>query len=560
MAICPSCLTKYEGDVITCAKDGVALVPEETFAAVDKDLVPGDLVGEYKIEEKIGEGGFGAVYRAVHPVIGKHAAVKVLGRQFSANATMVSRFISEARAVNQIRHRNIVDIFSFGALPDGRQYYIMELLEGMPFDRYLDQQKRLTLAQALPILRGIARALDAAHAKGILHRDLKPENVFLVFDEDRRVEPKLLDFGLVKLMAEASGSGSGNHRTKTGTPMGTPYYMSPEQCRGLEVDRRTDVYAFGALIFQVLTGEVPFNGDSSMDVLVKHMTHVPPAASERCLDVSPAVDPIIAKMMAKEPADRPSSLGECIDRLVTAQGDIPLGEAATIPHAANLMSPFHASHRRLETVPTVIDDGKSQPGSAQVRIAAAGQSLLGSESDVPASAPVKPRRLLPFIAAGGLAAVVAVAIALSLNGGAKPAASTPASGGAGVVQEPPQAKAAQSAAQPVGSTAQAPAAEDVKIRIDGAPAGAMVSADGKELGAAPGPFTMKNGVETKLVVTAKGYKTKELTVKASPDLVVSVSLERLLNVTGMPKGGAGAAPGKGKVIHSDLEGFDSNSK
>jgi eukaryotic-like serine/threonine-protein kinase len=161
-SICPSCLTKYEGDTATCAKDGTALVPETTFAAVDKDLVPGDAVGEYQIERKIGEGGFGAVYRAVHPVIGKQAAVKVLGRQFSANATMVSRFIAEARAVNQIRHRNIVDIFSFGALPDGRQYYIMELLEGTPFDKYLDQQKRLSLAQAMPILRGIARALDAA--------------------------------------------------------------------------------------------------------------------------------------------------------------------------------------------------------------------------------------------------------------------------------------------------------------------------------------------------------------------------------------------------------------
>src|SRR5688500_14886783 len=182
MVICPSCLTKYEGDATACAKDGTALVPEATFAAVDKDLHPGDTVGEYRIEEKIGEGGFGAVYRALHPVIGKHGAVKVLGRQFSANAAMVSRFIAEARAVNQIRHRNIVDIFSFGALPDGRQYYIMEMLEGMPFDKYLDKQKRLSLAQALPVLRGVARALDAAHGTGILHRDLKPENVFLMFD------------------------------------------------------------------------------------------------------------------------------------------------------------------------------------------------------------------------------------------------------------------------------------------------------------------------------------------------------------------------------------------
>src|SRR5262249_42907069 len=185
-------------------------------------------VGEYRTESKLGEGGFGGVYNAVHPLIGKSAAIKVLSRQFSSNPQMVSRFIAEARAVNQIRHRNIIDIFSFGQLADGRQYYVMELLDGVPFDRYLAEHKRLTLTQAAPILRGVARALDAAHGKGILHRDLKPENVYLVFDEDGGVEAKLLDFGLVKLLGDPSGS----HRTKTGTPMGTPYYMSPEQCRG----------------------------------------------------------------------------------------------------------------------------------------------------------------------------------------------------------------------------------------------------------------------------------------------------------------------------------------
>lgn len=546
MAICPSCLSRYEGDATTCAKDGMALVPDETFAAVDKDLAPGDLVGEYKIETKIGVGGFGAVYRASHPVIGKTAAVKVLGRQFSANAGMVSRFIAEARAVNQIRHRNIVDIFSFGALPDGRQYYIMELLDGTPFDRYLDEQKRLSVAQALPILRGIARALDAAHGKGILHRDLKPENVFLVFDEDGRVEPKLLDFGLVKLMADDSGS----HRTKTGTPMGTPYYMSPEQCRGLEVDRRTDVYAFGAMIFQVLTGEVPFNGDSSMDVLVKHMTAAPPAASSRCLDVSPTVDPVLARMMAKEPADRPSSLGECIDLLAQAANlGRPSVESVKLPAPGSSPVLSQPSQRRLETVPTVIDDGSSHAGSSPVRIVAGSQTMLDSESDVTA-APVKPLRAVPFLVAT-VAAVLALAaggaVFMSVQSAPTPP-STPAS--TGVVQTP-LATSASVAAPAEKASEPTTVDEDVLVRIVGAPAGAIVTADGKELGPAPGPFTMKSGTETKLTVSAKGYKAKDLTVKAAPDLVVNVSLDRQIAV-GTPKG----APGK-KGIHSDLEGFDS---
>ena len=145
MAICPTCMTKYPDSVASCTHDGEQLVPEEAFAYVDRDLAPGDQVGEYRIEGKLGEGGFGAVFRAIHPVIGKHAAIKVLSRQFSANPQMVSRFIAEARAVNQIRHRNIIDIFAFGQLPDGRQYYVMELLDGTTFDKYLHSNQRLTL-------------------------------------------------------------------------------------------------------------------------------------------------------------------------------------------------------------------------------------------------------------------------------------------------------------------------------------------------------------------------------------------------------------------------------
>src|SRR6185503_18557062 len=143
------------------------------FAGVEPDLAPGHPVGEYRIETKLGEGGFGSVYRAVHPLIGKAAAIKVLNRQYSSNPAMVGRFIAEARAVNQIRNRNIIDIFSFGTLDDGRQYYVMELLEGMTFDRYIKQKGRLTPEETVLILRGVARALDAAHAAGIAHRDLK---------------------------------------------------------------------------------------------------------------------------------------------------------------------------------------------------------------------------------------------------------------------------------------------------------------------------------------------------------------------------------------------------
>ena len=167
-------------------------------------------------------------------MIGKSAAIKVVKRQYGANPEMTSRFVSEARAVNQIRHRNIIDIFNFGNLEDGRPYYVMELLDGQTLDALLEERGRMTFTEAQPILRQLARALAAAHAAGIAHRDLKPENVFVAFDEDGHPTPKLLDFGLAKLL----GEGASLHRTRSGVPMGTPLYMSPEQVYGKDVDHR----------------------------------------------------------------------------------------------------------------------------------------------------------------------------------------------------------------------------------------------------------------------------------------------------------------------------------
>src|SRR5688572_1132212 len=148
---------------------------EDLHSPAEPDLEAGAKVGEYVVEEKIGEGGFGTVFRAAHPLIGKQVAIKVLSRRFSADPEMVSRFVAEARAVNQIRHRNIIDIFAFGQLEDGRHYYVMELLDGATLDAHLEQVGRMGLEEAVPILRSLAKALDAAHAKGIAHRDLKPE-------------------------------------------------------------------------------------------------------------------------------------------------------------------------------------------------------------------------------------------------------------------------------------------------------------------------------------------------------------------------------------------------
>ncbi|RYE83832.1 MAG: serine/threonine protein kinase, partial [Myxococcales bacterium] len=282
------------------------------------ELHRGDVVGEYRVESKLGEGGFGAVYGAVHPLIGKAAAIKVLHRQYSSSPQMVGRFAAEARAVNQIRHRNIIDIFSFGALPDGRQYYVMELLEGMTFDRFLDERGPLPPAVALPILRQMARALDAAHAAGIAHRDLKPENIFLVMDGDGDIFPKLLDFGIAKLLHDDASPESGSVKTRTGTPMGTPYYMSPEQCRGHNVDHRTDIYSFGVMTFKVLTGQVPFDAPAVVELLYRHLSETPPLPSSVRPELGTTFDAPVQRMLEKDPARRPPTVTAAVDGLIEA--------------------------------------------------------------------------------------------------------------------------------------------------------------------------------------------------------------------------------------------------
>ncbi|MBW2454871.1 MAG: protein kinase [Deltaproteobacteria bacterium] len=302
-----------------------------------EDLQPGAVVGEYCIERPIGEGSFGKVYAAIHPVIGKSAAVKVLGIEYASKPQFVSRFVEEARAVNLIRHRHIVDIFGFGSLPDGRPYFVMELLEGVPLGDYLKQRGRLPLGEALPILHKVARALDAAHGAGIAHRDLKPDNVFLSFDEDGTCYPKLLDFGIAKLM----GSSPAGHRTATGTPMGTPLYMSPEQCKGESVDHRTDIYAFGILVYQVLTGRLPFDVNSVAEIMMAHLSQDPAPMSTVASDLPATLDGPVLQMLAKQPQDRPPRIGAAMEALVAAarQAGLVVPSVAASEAASPLAAP-----------------------------------------------------------------------------------------------------------------------------------------------------------------------------------------------------------------------------
>ncbi|HWN67202.1 MAG TPA: serine/threonine-protein kinase, partial [Haliangium sp.] len=307
--------------------------PSASIALNRESLVDiGHRVGEYEIEAKIGEGGFGSVFRAVHPVIGKVVAIKVLHRRYSAQPEMVRRFVAEARAVNQIRHRNIIDIFAFGQLEDGRHYYVMEYLEGATLEQHITQGGPMGLAESIPILRRLARALDAAHAKGIAHRDLKPDNVFMAVDEDGGCQPKLLDFGIAKLLAEEAPE---KFKTRTGAPIGTPQYMSPEQCRGRGVDHRTDIYGFGIIAYRMLTGVLPFDGEDYMEILLAHLQQEPRPPSTIVSNLPDGVDEAIHWMLQKDPAERPPNLATAVRSLETAAeaAGIPLPRASLVARA-----------------------------------------------------------------------------------------------------------------------------------------------------------------------------------------------------------------------------------
>ncbi|HEY5282369.1 MAG TPA: serine/threonine-protein kinase [Polyangia bacterium] len=302
-------------------------------AALGTKLTAGTKVGEYQVLARIGEGGMGTVYSAVHPIIGKKVAIKVLAARLAKNKNAISRFVLEARAVNDIQHPGLVDIFSFGQLTDGRHYYVMEFLEGRNLGDVLRERIRLPMVEAIPIFLEVGRALVAVHLKGIVHRDLKPENILLLAAElPGGQKVKLVDFGLAKLVDGVPAHLSeGGPRTAAGVNVGTPHYMSPEQCRGLKVDARADLYSLGVLLYETLTGRLPFDGPTALDIWQAHVERAPePPCNVVPGAVSPALNAIILRLLAKQADHRIQTAGEFCAALEELGAD-GRGRPAAVP-------------------------------------------------------------------------------------------------------------------------------------------------------------------------------------------------------------------------------------
>jgi serine/threonine-protein kinase len=298
--------------------------------AIDPDaLRPGTFAGSYVLKRELASGGGGTVYEAQHRLLGRRAAVKVLRRELASSPQMVARFLREALAVNMIKHPNIVDIYEFGELPDGRPFYVMELLEGTDLRSVLHDQGRISPPEVLEYLEPVCSALEAAHARGIVHRDLKASNIFIVAATSngdntapKRVV-KLLDFGIAKLLhPDAAEAGL----TMVGTRLGTSYTMAPEQIRGDAIDERADIYALGVVLYHLLTGQYPFRAETMADIERQHLEAPAPRPSH-VAPLSPALDAVVLRSMEKV-ADRrfpnARSFWEALREAVgTTKADVP---------------------------------------------------------------------------------------------------------------------------------------------------------------------------------------------------------------------------------------------
>ncbi|MBK7396857.1 MAG: serine/threonine protein kinase [Myxococcales bacterium] len=288
----------------------------------DAPLEPGAIVAGYRIERLLGFGGMGAVYAAVHPIIGKRAAIKVIQTHAAQSKSGIERFVQEARLVNQIRHPAIVDVFGFDALPDGRPVLLMELLEGETLGQLLTRRGRIEVAETVQLMLPVLDALSAAHTAGVIHRDLKPENLFVVRAHDGRLTARVLDFGIAKLVDAPPGSGL---TSMSGGQLGTPKYMSPEQCRGEPIDGRSDLYAIGLILFEMLAGRSPYPGGSPAEFLGQHL-YAEPARLGAYATLDPRLEGLVMGLLRKDRERRPASALAVLEQLRSVE----LGASVTM--------------------------------------------------------------------------------------------------------------------------------------------------------------------------------------------------------------------------------------
>ncbi|HEU4594402.1 MAG TPA: serine/threonine-protein kinase [Pyrinomonadaceae bacterium] len=348
MLECPQCGRLYASDVSECPEDGTVLRADPTVAA---DIPVDPLVGrtfddKYRLDARLGEGGMGTVYRATHLLIERPVAVKVLNPRMVTDEAARERFRREARASGRIQHSNAVAVTDFGETRDGLVYIVMELLEGRPLRELLARESPLDPARAVSLMLQAAAAVAAAHEAGVIHRDLKPGNIFVVQRPHVPHIVKVLDFGIAKLGADPTDGGEGNPintLTGTGVMIGTPRYMSPEQCDGAPLTPASDVYSLGVILYEMLTGQTPFTGATPLALALKHSSEPPRSLREIVPTVPPPLEEVVLRALAKSPQERPQDAGEFRRELYY------VAERLGLEHSAGFSAPTIESLRDAGT-------------------------------------------------------------------------------------------------------------------------------------------------------------------------------------------------------------------
>ena len=431
---CPTCKESFPNGAF-CARDGTALV-----ATALASLVGQVLADRYRIVRLLGEGGMGQVYEAQHLNINKRFAIKMLRPEVIGSPQSLQRFRQEAWAASSIGHENIVEIDDFATLPSGQVYLAMEFLDGQSLAERIRDGQPLAQADAVAVMIAVAHGLAAAHDKGIVHRDMKPENIFLARKGGRAVA-KILDFGIAKM----TGSEESAHLTRTGAIFGTPLYMSPEQAKGKPADARADVYAVGVILYELLTGSVPFGGESSVEILSQHIGALPLPLSQVAADraIAPALEELVLRALEKEPAARLSSMAELAQGLEAVAATLPQ------PDLANLVTapPAPPTGWNAQLATPGLGAGVTRPRPAARTPSGAGASAAAGRSSGTGAS----------VAAGRSSGAGASAVAGTPSGaGASAAAGTPSGAGASAAARRPSGAGASAAAgRPSGAGASA---------------------------------------------------------------------------------------------------------
>lgn len=398
----------------------------------------GQKIGNYRLVRLLGTGGMGMVYESIHDGIGGRAAIKVLRPEIASNQDSTQRFFSEARAANLIDHPGIVHIFDCGYTPAGIAYLTMEFLEGETLRQRLDRLRVLSVSDALRLLRQVAVALQSAHARSVIHRDLKPDNLMLIRDSElaggERV--KILDFGIAKISEGLA------EQTRTGMLMGTPAYMAPEQCRDAKLATdRSDVYSLGVILYQVLAGHPPFQGEYAGDVMAMQMMKEPVPIGSVCPWLQPAVATFVHRLLAKQPTVRPS-MEEAARELQLLNDQITTGQTQTDGVGHNLSVPSIPSLPQRVSEPIARQESQSATptfssftvySSAPRALSGLGASVERANSTLTITSgqrqyPTR-SRLVTSVAAGGVC-LLGIGLYFGLTGRETERSIVPLSGGA----------------------------------------------------------------------------------------------------------------------------------